>query len=108
MSRRKNVINGLVFFAPVGIVLSAIPQAPDYTAPLGWALALVMLGVALVLALRGARGQRDDEATRSTGAPGDAPPQPDAAAPAAAPAVTSEAAPDTTSADVSSSPDKAS
>ncbi|PRZ17666.1 hypothetical protein [Nesterenkonia sandarakina] len=58
MVSRNNVINGLLFFAPIGIVLSAIPQAPDYTATLGWGLALVMLGTALVLALRRAQAQR--------------------------------------------------
>lgn len=57
MAGRKNVISGLLFFAPIGIVLSAIPQAPDYTATIGWGLALVMLGTALVLALR--RAQAD-------------------------------------------------
>lgn len=54
---RNNVISGLLFFAPIGIVLSAIPQAPDYTATIGWGLALVMLGTALVLALRRAQAQ---------------------------------------------------
>ncbi|MGJ9372372.1 hypothetical protein [Nesterenkonia sp. CF4.4] len=62
MARSKNVINGLLFFAPIGIVLSAIPQAPDYTAPLGWGLALVMLGTALVLALGNAKARRRTEA----------------------------------------------
>lgn len=58
MARRRNIINALLFFAPIGIVLSAIPQAPDYTARIGWGLALVMLGAALVLALRNAQEQR--------------------------------------------------
>ncbi|GAA1114731.1 hypothetical protein [Nesterenkonia jeotgali] len=58
MARRRNIINALLFFAPIGIVLSAIPQAPDYTATIGWGLAPVMLGAALVLALRNAQEQR--------------------------------------------------
>lgn len=67
MARRRNVINGLVFFAPIGIVASAIPQAPDYTAIIGWGLALLMLVTAGVLALRSPRPQRDADVT--AGAP---------------------------------------
>ncbi|EXF24895.1 hypothetical protein BG28_03500 [Nesterenkonia sp. AN1] len=59
MVSRKNVISGLLFFAPIGIVASAIPGAPDYTASIGWGLALAMLGTALVLALRRAQTQRN-------------------------------------------------
>ncbi|MCH8560956.1 MULTISPECIES: hypothetical protein [unclassified Nesterenkonia] len=72
MARQKNVINGLLFFAPIGIVLSAIPQAPDYTATLGWGLALLMVGTALVLALRSAKAQRDGKAQQNGKAQPDA------------------------------------
>ncbi|MBO0595546.1 hypothetical protein I2485_10165 [Nesterenkonia sp. E16_7] len=63
MARRGNLISGLLFLAPIGIVLSAIPQAPDYTAAIRWVLASVEIGAALVLALLrakalGGRGAR--------------------------------------------------
>lgn len=74
MAGRKNVISGLLFFAPIGIVASAIPGAPDYTATIGWGLALVMLGTALVLALRRAQAQRTQaEGAQAEGAHGEEP-----------------------------------
>lgn len=67
MSRHRNAVNALLFFAPIGVVLSAIPEAPDFAPVLGWGLTLAMLLAALLLALR---GRRTDAAAEAE--PGDA------------------------------------
>lgn len=59
MARCGTLISGLLFYAPIDIVLSAIPQAPDYTVAIGWVFAAVMIGAALVLALFRAKAQRE-------------------------------------------------
>jgi hypothetical protein len=55
MRRHRNAVNALLFFAPIGVVLSAIPQAPDVAPLFGWGLTVAMLLSALFLALHGRR-----------------------------------------------------
>ncbi|WP_218221048.1 hypothetical protein [Nesterenkonia sp. Act20] len=68
MRRHRNAVNALLFFAPIGVVLSAIPQAPDVAPVLGWCLTLAMLLAALLLALRGRRAEPDAEPLAAPGA----------------------------------------
>lgn len=77
MRRHRNAVNALLFFAPIGVVLSAIPQAPDYAPVLGWSLTLAMLLAALVLALRGRRADAAADPTTSWTEQGGAAPQAD-------------------------------
>ncbi len=84
MRRHRNAVNALLFFAPIGVVLSAIPQAPDYASVLGWSLTLAMLLAALVLALRGRRADAAADATTSRADQGGAAPHADQGAAAEA------------------------
>ncbi|MBE1514924.1 hypothetical protein [Nesterenkonia halotolerans] len=87
MSRHRNAVNALLFFAPIGVVLSAIPQAPDFAPVLGWALTLGMLLAALLLALR---GRRADAAAEAEAEPGDAVDLEQTAAPTSEPSAAAE------------------
>ncbi|GAA1141294.1 hypothetical protein [Nesterenkonia lutea] len=58
MRRHRNAVNLLLFFAPIGVVLSAIPQAPDFAPALGWGLTVAMLLGALLLTLHGRRTEQ--------------------------------------------------
>lgn len=58
MRRHRNAVNSLLFFAPIGVVLSAIPQAPDFALGLGWGLTIAMLLAAFLLHLRFRRAEK--------------------------------------------------
>jgi Na+-driven multidrug efflux pump len=58
MRRHRNAVNALLFFAPIGVVLSAIPQAPDFALGLGWGLTIAMLLAAFLLHLRFRRAEK--------------------------------------------------